>query len=234
MYKPNFIIPDDDRDSESRLAELTRLSSDVIDLFYTQTIQPETIRTPADVCSAFSEILGRHWQLCSISIFLRSSEGTLQESASHHSKGFDHEKISGISKLVAQEVESTNSEVQFWAAGNSVADEFHKARVASKLEDAGVVGCVGVPIHAKGILAGTLIVFSKNADRLKAAIEGIRFIAAPVVIAVGNVKRSSDMLEQHSRIEHLVDELKQHSQALEEANRELRRSPSTGRCFWRE
>jgi len=34
---------------------------------------------------------------------------------------------------------------------------------------------------------------------------------------------SSDMLEQHSRIEHLVDELKQHSQALEEANRELRR-----------
>jgi len=223
MHKANFIIPEDERDSESRLAELTRLSSDVIDLFYTQTIQPETIRTPADVCSAFSEILGRHWQLCSISIFLRSSEGTLQESASHHSKGFDQHKISEISKLVAQAVESTNSEVQFWATGNSVADEFHKARVASKLAGVGVVGCVGVPIHAKGILAGTLIVFSKNADRLKAAIEGIRFIAAPVVIAVGNVKRSSDMLEQHSRIEHLVDELKQHSQALEEANRELRR-----------
>jgi len=223
MHKANFIIPEDERDSESRLAELTRLSSDVIDLFYTQTIQPETIRTPADVCSAFSEILGRHWQLCSISIFLRSSEGTLQESASHHSKGFDQQKISEISNLVAQAVESTNSEVQFWAAGNSVADEYHNAYVAVKLEDAGVVGCVGVPIHAKGILAGTLIVFSKNADRLKAAIEGIRFIAAPVVIAVGNVKRSNDMLEQHSRIEHLVDELKQHSQALEEANRELRR-----------
>jgi signal transduction histidine kinase len=223
MHKPNFIIPDDARDSESRLAELTMLSSDVIDLFYTQTIQPETIRTPADVCSAFSEILGRHWQLCSISIFLRSSEGTLQESASHHNKGFDQEKISEISKLVAQAVETTNSEVQFWASGNSVADEYDKMRIAGKLEGAGVVGCVGVPIHAKGVLAGTLIVFSRDADRLKAAIEGIRFIAAPVVIAVGNVKRSNDMLEQHSRIEHLVDELKQHSQALEEANRELRR-----------
>jgi len=121
--------------------------------------------------------------------FLRSPEGTLQQSASHHSKGFDQQKISEISNLVAQAVESTNSEVQFWTSGNSVAGEFEKARVAGKLEDAGVVGCVGVPIHAKGVLAGTLIVFSKNVERLKAAIDGIRFIAAPVVIAVGNVKR---------------------------------------------
>jgi signal transduction histidine kinase len=66
-------------------------------------------------------------------------------------------------------------------------------------------------------------VLGDHLDSLKAALDAIRFIAAPVVIAVGNVRRANDMLQQHRRIEDLVEELQQHSQALEEANRELRR-----------
>jgi signal transduction histidine kinase len=73
------------------------------------------------------------------------------------------------------------------------------------------------------MLVGALIVLSDDEERLRDALDGIRFIAAPVVIAVGNVRRSGDMQEQHDRIEELVEELRQHSQALEVVNRELRR-----------
>jgi signal transduction histidine kinase len=82
---------------------------------------------------------------------------------------------------------------------------------------------VTVPIHAQGELVGALAVVTPFPEKLHRALNGIRFIAAPIVIAVGNARRTAAMREQHHRIEHLVEELQQRSQDLEEANRELRR-----------
>jgi signal transduction histidine kinase len=50
-----------------------------------------------------------------------------------------------------------------------------------------------------------------------------RVIAAPVVIGVGNARRAAVLREHDQRIEHLVEQLRQHGRALEEANRELQR-----------
>jgi signal transduction histidine kinase len=223
MRNNNVVAPPENQVLEARLAELSDLASEIVDLFYTQTFQPGSIKTPQEVCSAFSEILGRHWRLCSISIFLRDDDGRLHESANHFTDKFDRERLNEVSGLVAAIVESTGSEVQFWASDVPPLHFPETLSVIRKLKEANLGGCVGVPIHARGMLVGALIVLSDHLDSLKAASDAIRFIAAPVVIAVGNVRRANDMLQQHRRIEDLVEELQQHSQALEEANRELRR-----------
>jgi signal transduction histidine kinase len=82
---------------------------------------------------------------------------------------------------------------------------------------------VAVPIVVKGELAGALVVVTPFPERLRTALNGVRFIAAPVIIAVGNARRTIAMREQHNHIKRLVEELQERKVALEEANRELRR-----------
>jgi signal transduction histidine kinase len=207
----------DHNDLEARFSELTGLSSDILDLFYTQTFQPGSISSPTQVCEAFSEILGRHWRLCCLSIFLRGEDGKLEEVASHSSQKRNGSKVGDVPALIAREVERTGSEVLVW---HDEGEEHSDLELATS--EAGLAGCIGVPIFARGMLVGALVVLSADGDRLRSALSGIRFIAAPVVIAVGNVRRTAAMQQQHNRIEQLVADLREHGEALEEANRELR------------
>ena len=98
-----------------------------------------------------------------------------------------------------------------------------EARIEQVLAGAGLRAGVTVPIHAHGALVGALVIVTPFPERLRAALNGIRFIAAPIVIAVGNARRTAAIREQHHQIEQLVEELQQRSEELEEANRELRR-----------
>jgi signal transduction histidine kinase len=68
-----------------------------------------------------------------------------------------------------------------------------------------------------------LVALSAYPERLRAALAGLRFVAAPIVIALGNASQAARMRQQHARIEQLVGELQQRTGALEEANRELQR-----------
>ena len=69
----------DERDElDAQLKELYSLSADIIDLFHTQTFSPDTISTPADVCSAFANMILKRWDLCCIVIYLSDEDGHLR------------------------------------------------------------------------------------------------------------------------------------------------------------
>ncbi|HYE64879.1 MAG TPA: hypothetical protein VD966_04815, partial [Pyrinomonadaceae bacterium] len=85
----------EERDGRSvrRRARLQALTDEIVDLFYTQTYSPDSIRTPSEVCAAFAEMLVRHWELCCIFIYLSDEEdGRLRESAIHANERFDQVK----------------------------------------------------------------------------------------------------------------------------------------------
>lgn len=209
---------------DARLKELYGLSAEIVDLFHTQAFSPDTISTPQDVCAAFAKMVQRHWDLCCISIYLRDEEGHLQESAIHTHEHFDEEKARCIGAEFASAVERQGREVQAWVGESKTsANGSGDGSRGRLLEELGLRAGVAVPIHARGQLVGAFVAASILPERLRAALDGIRFIAAPVIIGVSNARRSAAMREQHERIEHLVEQLQQHSRALEEANRELRR-----------
>ncbi|HEX8144428.1 MAG TPA: HAMP domain-containing sensor histidine kinase [Pyrinomonadaceae bacterium] len=209
-------------DSDARRSELQALSAEVVDLFYAQTFSP-TVSTPSDVCAAFSEMLLRHWDLCCIIIYLRDETGRLVQSAIHTHEHFDHERAQEVGALLASTVESAGRELQVWLDERDPATLEGQTQYRRALERAGLYAGVAMPIHARGTLVGALIAVTVYPERLRAALNGIRFIAAPIVIAVGNARRGAALHEQHDRIEHLVEELQQRSRDLEEANRELQR-----------
>jgi signal transduction histidine kinase len=200
------------------------LSAEIVDLLYTQTLSPDAISTPAQVCAAFSDMLLRHWDLCCIVIYLRDEEGLLRETAVHTHEHLDEEKARAAGAKFAAAVEHKGSELQICLDENGtgpVGEDEGPLRRA--LEEAGLRAGAAVPIHARGMVVGALVAVSFYPERLRAAMNGLRFSAAPVVIGVGNARRAEALREQHQRIEQLVDELKQQSYAFEEANRELRR-----------
>ncbi|MDT4952135.1 MAG: two-component system, NarL family, sensor histidine kinase BarA [Acidobacteriota bacterium] len=208
---------------DAQLKELYSLSAEIVDLFHTQIFSPETINTPADVCSAFSDMILSHWDLCCIVVYLRDEDGHLRESAIHTHQHFDEGKAREVSAQFAAAVEQEDHELQAWldegdAAGNGKGTSY----LRHTLEDMGLRAGVAVPIHARGTLVGALIAITVFPERLRAALNGIRFLAAPVVVGIGNARRAAAMREQHQRIEQLVEQLQQRSHALEEANRELR------------
>jgi signal transduction histidine kinase len=209
---------------EDRLREINSLSSEIVELFYTQILSPDTISTPEEVCGAFSSMILRHWNLCCIVIYLRDEDGHLHESAIHTHAHFDEAKARAVSEQFAAAVEQSGSELQAWLdeMGDGVTDEGER-NLRRALEETGLHAGVAVPIHGRGRLVGALVAVTVFPERLRAALNGLRFIAAPVVIGIGNARRAGAIREQHQRIEHLVEELRQYSHALEEANRELRR-----------
>ena len=207
---------------DARLQELHSLSEEIVDLFYTQTLSPDTIRTPAEVCAAFSDIILRHWDLCCIVIFLRDEEGRLRESAVHTHEHFDEMTARRISEQLVAAGERKGGELQVWVDEENGAEAVDE-ELRRSLAGAGLRAGVVVPIHARKILVGALVAVTVFPERLRAALNGLRFLAAPVVIGIGNAQRAGALREQHQRIEHLVEELQRRTSALEEANRELLR-----------
>jgi signal transduction histidine kinase len=208
---------------DARLREINSLSAEIVDLFYTQILSPDTISTPEEVCGAFSSMILRHWSLCCIAIYLRDDDGRLRESSIHIHDHFDETKARSVSEQFASAVERNGDEQQAWLDENGAEDHGDGQRLLRRaLEDAGLYAGVAVPIRGRMKLVGALVAVTVFPERLRAALNGLRFIAAPVVIGIGNARRAGAIRQQHQRIEQLVEELRQHSNALEEANRELR------------
>lgn len=208
---------------ENRLNEFNELTAEIVELFYTQTFSPDSIRTAHGVCKAFSDILLRHWELCCIVIYLRDDDGRLRESAIHTDEHLDEQKARSIGLLFAAAVEDEEREVQVWIDEREKPSEGEDTALHVSMQDVGLRAGLAVPIYGRGQLVGALVAITAYPERLRAALHGLRFISAPIVIAVGNARRATAMREQHRRIEHLLEELQKRSGALEEANRELQR-----------
>jgi len=220
---PTDLAVEEKRSLDARPEEFRSLSAEIVDLFYTQTLSPDIISTPSEVCEAFSSMILRHWDLCCIVIYLRDEDGHLSESAIHSHENFDEAKARAVGDQFAAAVERKGGEIQAWLGENEVQATGESDRLLGrKLEEAGLLAGVAVPIHARGILVGALVAITAFPERLRAALNGLRFIAAPVVIGIGNARRAGALREQNQRIEQLIEELRQHSSALEGANRELR------------
>ena len=204
--------------------DLQALSAEVVDLFYAQAFSPGQVSTEQEICQGFTNILLRHWNLCCIITFLQADDGRLRESAFYTHPHLEREQALGVGRLIAAAVEERDGECQVWldrAEEDDCNEQTRRARRA--LEEAGLRAAVGVPIHARGGLVGVLVSVSSDAERLRAALRGVRFVAAPIVIAIGNARRASAMREQREHIERLVEELKRRGAELEAANLELRR-----------
>src|SRR5687768_15972381 len=200
--------------------ELHALTAEVVDILYTQTVSPAEIGTEKAGCKVFSNILLRHWDLCCIITFLQSEDGHLRESAIHITEKLAEIPARRAGALLAEAAEQTGREQQVWLGEE---DNQIETDVGRALAAAGLKAGVAVPIHARGALVGALVAITAFPERLRAALRGVRFIAAPIVIAVGNARRAAAMCEQRARIEQLVEELRRRGAELEEANRELQR-----------
>lgn len=208
---------------DSRLREFQSLSAEIVDLFYMQTLSPDSIGTPSEVCEAFSNMILRHWDLCCIVIYLRDEDGHLRESVIHSHEHFDEAKARAVGDKFAAVVEQKGDELQAGLDENGEeAGSENERDLLRTLEETGLHAGVAVPIHARGRLVGALVAITVFPERLRAALDGLRFIAAPVVIGIGNARRAVALREQNQRIEQLAEESRQHSHAIEEANRELR------------
>lgn len=215
---------------DAHLDEIYALSGEVVDLFYTQLFAQSAIRTPSDVCKAFSNIMERHWNLCCMMIYLCGEDGRIcgengraHEVALNTDEYVNETTAREVGEVMAKAIEPEGRELQVWLEEEEAGVSEAQSQCRDALAKVGLRAGVTVPIHAHGALVGALVVVTPFPERLRAALTGIRFIAAPVVIAVGNARRAAAMREQHNRIEHLVEELQQRSDALEEANSELRR-----------
>ncbi len=205
--------------------ELQTLSAEVIDLFYTQAFSPEDFKTEREVCQAFAQILLRHWELCCIITYLRSDEEHLLNCAVYFDDRLPERKAVKAGALLAMAAERAGRETQVWldASDEANSNGNETAQLRRALEETGARAGIAVPIHAHKALVGVLVVLSARPENLREALKGIRFVAAPIIIAVGNARRTIAFHEQRQHIQHLVEELQQHSAALEEANRELQR-----------
>ncbi len=144
----------------------------------------------------------------------RASETAQRESATAESTK------PGPVKLKPSQVEPTKMESP--GRAGQVVDMKH-VEIQQAYTDAGLAGGLAVPIRARGVLVGVIVAVASDVEQLRVALRGIRFIAAPIVIAIGNARRASAMNEQRRHIERLVDELQLRRAALEEANVELQR-----------
>jgi signal transduction histidine kinase len=211
---------------EAVSGELSALGAEVVDIFYTQIIAPEQYATEAAVCDAFSELLLRHWNLCCLITFLRDADSRLHESAIHTHPHMDEATGRRLGRALASVVEETGREWQVWPVeeGKAATGE-NEAAVAARalLAESGIRAGVALPIYARGALVGSIVAISSHPERLRAAVGGLRYIAAPIVIALGNARRAVEMRKQHEQIEQLVAELRERSNALETANLELQR-----------
>ena len=203
---------------------LSSLGAEVVDLFYAQAFSPGGASDEPAICRAFSDMLLRHWDLCCIVTFLQSDDGELRESAIRTHPHLDAEKTLRASRLLAAATREANGECQAWL--DREADDSCGAGllgVRRALAEAELQAGAGVPIYAQGKMVGVLVAVTRLSTTLRAALRGVRFVAAPIVIAIGNARRAEAMRAQRERIEQLVEELRRRGSELEAANLELRR-----------
>ncbi|HEY9403709.1 MAG TPA: GAF domain-containing sensor histidine kinase [Pyrinomonadaceae bacterium] len=199
--------------------ELTALGAEVVEIFYAQVFAPGEYATEETVCAAFSEILLRHWNLCCLITYLRGEDGRLHESAIHTHPHMDETAGRRVGQYLAGIVEESGREYRVWLDEEaSEADE-----VRAIFAETGIKGGIALPIVARGAIIGAIVAISSHPERLRAADRGLRFVAAPIVIALGNARRAAALNEQREQIEQLVAELRERGGALEEANFELQR-----------
>ncbi|HEX5707356.1 MAG TPA: HAMP domain-containing sensor histidine kinase [Pyrinomonadaceae bacterium] len=203
--------------------ELHDLSAEVISLLHEQAFSTGEDRSEADICETFSRVLLKHWELCCVTTFLRDAEGHLSESAAYVHRHLDRELARRIAETLAGRVESDGGEYHLWLDETGANGDAQARELAGVFEEAGLRAGVAVPIRASGALAGALVVCSADPERLRAALRGIRFVGPPIIIAVGHARRAAALLEQRRQIEALVTTLRERTNALEEANRELQR-----------
>ncbi|PYS96957.1 MAG: hypothetical protein DMF65_12495, partial [Acidobacteria bacterium] len=202
--------------------EMQALSAEIVGLLNEQAFSAGAAHTEREVCESFSNILLRRWNLCSVATFLRGDDGRLRPCTN-----FSHEHVaddcaSRISEALAEEVEREGREFCVGIEGEAEGDATREMR--EQFERAGLKAGVAVPIRANGETAGALVVASRDAERVRSSLAGVRCVGQAVVIALGNARRSAAMSEQHRRIESLVEELRRRTAELEEANRELQRN----------
>ncbi|HEY0098784.1 MAG TPA: GAF domain-containing sensor histidine kinase [Pyrinomonadaceae bacterium] len=210
-------------ESEAASEELSALGAEVVDIFYTQIFAPDEYATEAAVCAAFSELLLRHWNLCCLITFLRDADGRLRESAIHTHPHMDEAQGRRVGHLLSNGVEESGREWQVWLDKEANDEGAAESAVRALLAETGIRAALALPIYARGTLIGSIVAISSHPERLRAAANGLRFIAAPIVIALGNARRVAAMREQREQIEQLVAELRERSSALEAANLELQR-----------
>lgn len=221
---------------EEASAELQALGREIVDLLYAQACAPEDADTEADTYRAFFEMLQRHWHLCFIAIYLRNQHGRLCESVTYCDAHAARDGVRQLGEHMARTVEASKREVQAWRQTKASAEAVKRTdrRPAAEieqmdrkfvpwLEQAALSAAIAVPIHARGELIGALVAGAESEEHLAQALCGIRFVAPPIVIAFTSARRNAAMREQRRRIEHLLEEVRHHSAALEEANRELQR-----------
>ncbi|MDT5159520.1 MAG: two-component system, NarL family, sensor histidine kinase BarA [Acidobacteriota bacterium] len=208
------------------------LSSEVVSLLNEQAFATGEARTEREVCESFSEILLRHWNLCCVAAFLRDNGGGLAACTSFTHEHLDDSAARRIGEAMAAEVLRSGEEfrVGAWeetgdaaAAAEPLKEGDVVIELRSLFERAGLKAGVAVPICASGVLAGVLVVASKDAGGLREAVGGVRCVGQAVVIALGNARRSAAMNIQRRRIESLVEALRHRTAELEGANRELQR-----------
>lgn len=212
-------------------ADLESLRTKVVELFYDQTTMPEEFATEEAVCRSFSTALLDYWHLCSVLTFLVDDDGHLRERAVHTDEHADAPLVFEAAAQLARQVQKTKRECDAWLdenEGRSAGADDNRGVPASDetrvaLERAGMSAGVGAPICARGRLIGVLVALTNAPADLLAARRGIRFIAAPIVIALSNARRAAALRNQRGHIDDLYRELKQRAGALEEANRELQR-----------
>jgi signal transduction histidine kinase len=202
------------------LAEVNALAEEIVDLYYDQIFSENGINTPSAVCKAFSDTLARHWNLSCMIIYLRDEGNQLKEIAVCGDEYLGEPDASRVGAKLAAALEHNGLELRLGLDEETSVSETEYGRA---LDEAGMRAGVAVPIHAHTKLVGAVIVVTPFPERLRAALDGLRFIAAPIMIAVGNARRATAMREQHERIAHLIAESEARRLELEEANRELRR-----------
>ncbi|MEJ7616833.1 MAG: hypothetical protein WKF30_07670 [Pyrinomonadaceae bacterium] len=71
-------------DAAARLKEFQSLSADIVGFFHTQIFAPSVYDSNEKICQAFSDILLRQWDLCTIITFMRhGAEQPLREFHAH-------------------------------------------------------------------------------------------------------------------------------------------------------
>jgi signal transduction histidine kinase len=208
--------------AEVSQGHLQGMVSEVVSLLNEQAFSQGRACTEQEVCESFSEILLRHWNLCCVTTFLRGDAGLFVPRAANTHPHLDADAARAVGRALAEEVSRTGEEFVVGLGENG--DEGGAASDAKALlAKAGLEAGVAVPISASGALAGVLVAAASDAARLRSALGGVRCIGQTVIIALGNARRSAAMDEQHSRIESLVEELRNRTAQLESANRELHR-----------
>ena len=137
--------------------EFSALGAEIVDLLYTQTLSPDAISTPAQVCAAFSDMILRHWDLCCIVIYLRDEGGQLRETAVHTHEHLDEEKARAAGAQFAAAAERRGGEVQNFLDEDGADGQTKGRQLRRALEEADLRAGAAVPIHARGMVVGALV-----------------------------------------------------------------------------